>query len=360
MCVCVCVQNFMLGLVASILSGAQLTMLLANPELHEFGTTQMSRQVTKLRSSGVSTDTQADDAPYGWELRYNSGGRLRAVPREAPKMHVVLVRCDEPVRPVLRQLETLSGHMTFTIYQKQSARCGRNPLPSPFPVKGADVRVMPGNLGRECSGILQFLYDEYHKLASHTAFMQWGAEVHMPLSLSLTLLALQNGSGGFVALSKNSFEGFWPAPCEPPEQAKALRTCANEYWRTAPPSGAMREPPTRFRFYANGLFAVAPERVQAHPRSYYKRLLDRMLGRAPLACVGGPHHLPFAPWVNASGFVRAEADCLMLEKTWHIIFGESPTLAPPEVYNLWRYPMAWRQANLQHPHDSPRATRIKC
>ena len=102
--------------------------------------------------------------------------------------------------------------------------------------------------------------------------------------------------------------------------------------------------PGRFRFYANGLFAVARDRVRAHPRSRYKLLLDRMLGQAPLACVGGVHRA-FAPWANASGLVRAEADCLMLEKMWHMFFGEDPTLAPPDTYNEWRFPQSYRDAH---------------
>ena len=265
-----------------------------------------------------------------------------------PGLHVVLVRCDEQLGRVLNQVQSFPD-VAFTIYQKESARCGKHhKLPSPLPPNGA-VRSMPMNLGRECSGYLQYLYDEYERLPRLTAFLQWNAEMHMPVPLAATIGMLSNFTGGFVALSKNSFEGRWPAPCEPKDQSKALRMCADQYWRAAsgslPGAGGMTVPPapTRFRFYANGIFAVARERVHRHPRSLYKLLLDRMLGRAPLACVGGAHHA-FASWSNSSGLVRAEADCLMLEKMWHMFFGEEPALAPPDVYNEMRFPAAARAA----------------
>ena len=298
-----------------------------------------------------------------WALRYNAGGRLRVVCES--KLHVVLVRCDEPIGSMLIKLESVY-RTTFTIYQKQRGRCGRHPLPAELPIS-IDVRMMPHNLGRECVGILQYLHDEYGRLPPLIAFLQWGAELHLPLPLPLTLAALHNFTGGFMALSKNSFEGNWPVPCEDADQSKALRACADEYWyyttraqlHSLPPQSQEAKPPVKFRFYANGMFAVARDRVRAHPQGFYKLLLDRHLGLAPLACVGGAHHRAFAPWANSSAFVRAEADCLMLEKTWHLAFGESPTLPPPAVYNEMRFPAAWRKANLKHA-QVVRASRIQC
>ena len=298
-------------------------------------------------------------------------------------LHVVVVRCNEPIGRVIHQLGSLPN-VVFTVMQKQTARCNLHPLPT-LPTRG-EMRIMPQNLGRECSGYLQFLYDEYDRLPALTAFLQWGAEMHMPFPLDVSLRALGNFTGGYMALSKNSFEGLWPAPCESRDQTKALNACAGHYWRMAstrrrtgggkggrPGSrderggdgsgerfGTMEssaDAPSRFRFYANGMFAVARERVRAHPRSHYKLLLDRMLGRAPLACVGGVHRA-FAPWANASGLVRAEADCLMLEKMWHIFFGENPTLAPPDTYNEWRFPPSYRDAYTGGRRI--RAGRIRC
>ena len=275
-------------------------------------------------------------------------------------LHAVFVRCDEPIGRVLHAIQFVGsrGDFTFTIYQKQTARCNQHPLPGSLPGSAA-LRIMPLNLGRECAGYLQFLHDEYYNLPAMTAFLQWGAEVHMPLPLHTSLGALRNTSGGFFALSKNSFEGRWPTPCEPADQARALGSCAEHYWRMAA-NGTRRDPsapPERFRFYANGLFAVARERVLAHPRALYRLLLDRMQGRAPLACVGGVHR-PFASWKNASNLVRAEADCLMLEKMWHIYFGEEPTLAPPTEYNAWRFPPEY--LSMHAKGRTVRAGRIEC
>ena len=304
----------------------------------------------------VETNLETCDA---WTLTTDVGGRLRVV---CAKLHVVLIRCDEPVGNMLQKLQFVN-ETTFTIYQKQRGRCGRHQLPTELP-SNFDVRMMPFNLGRECIGILQYLYDEYTRLPPLIAFLQWGAELHMPLPLSLMLTALHNFTGGFMALSKNSFEGRWPVPCEDADQSKALIACADEYWDYITRVHQLSKlsvvgPPTNFRFYANGIFAVSRERVRAHSRGFYKVLLDRHLGHASLICVGGARHQAFATWANSSALVRAEADCLMLEKIWHIAFGESPMLATPAVYNEMRFPTAWRKVNLK-PSQVVRSNRIQC
>ena len=48
----------------------------------------------------------------------------------------------------------------------------------------------------------------------------------------------------------------------------------------------------------------------------------------------------------------------MLEKMWHVFFGEDPTLAPPEIYNEMRFPKAYRDKYA--PGRSVRAGRIEC
>ena len=40
-------------------------------------------------------------------------------------------------------------------------------------------------------------------------------------------------AAGYVGLSKNSFEGRWPSPCEPPRHVAAFAACADSYWREA-------------------------------------------------------------------------------------------------------------------------------
>ena len=136
-----------------------------------------------------------------------------------------------------------------------------------------------------------------------------------------------------MALSKNSFEGAWPAPCELPSQAQALKSCASFFWKEI----SHLQPPSMFRFYANGLFAVSRNRIHARPQHFYERLLNRFTGRAPLQCIGGLHKR-FVTWANSTRHVPAEADCLMLEKIWHIIFGEQPVMPSSEKYNYLRFP----------------------
>ncbi|KAL3895579.1 MAG: hypothetical protein SGPRY_013479, partial [Prymnesium sp.] len=242
---------------------------------------------------------------------------------------LVLVRCDEPLSPVLKQLRSLP--FPYLIYQKVGGGCNRHALPDS---EASRTRLLPLNIGRECIGYLQYITDEYTNLPPAVAFLQWGAETHMPfrgLGLGVNLHYLVNSSAGFVALSKNTFEGVWPAPCEPASILPAFASCSDAYWweltTDGPLAGSL--PPRRLRFFANGIFAVTAERIRQHPRSFYRELLSRLSGDAPLRCVDGKAYRAFHNR-NSSGIVKAEVDCLVLEKLWHVMFGEPAMLPAPE------------------------------
>ena len=258
---------------------------------------------------------------------------------DAPLL-LVLVRCNEPYATVVQQLR--AARLPYIIYQKEGGMCNKRRLPES---EAASSRLIPFNLGRECVGYVKFISDYYHELPRMTAFLQWEAEMHMPLrghGLPANVAFLRNVSSGYVALSKNVFEGPWPAPCEPAKSIPAFASCSASYWQEAASAGAQAgaPPPDRVRFYANGMFAASADRIRRHPRAFYRRLLARFSGRTPLRCVDGNVFRPFHNR-NASGVVRSEVDCLVLEKLWHVLLGEPPMMPPPAEYDQLRFPPSY-------------------
>ena len=283
---------------------------------------------------------------------------------ESSPLAVVIVHCLEPLAPVVRQLR--AARVPFVVYHKTSRRCRE---PQQADVAPGELITMPHNLGRECAGYLRFIVDRYERgLPQMTVFLQAGAEMHMPFSHGLwhNLRPLLNTSRGFVALSKNAFEGQWPTPCEPARTRAAFGACQAHYWREASDGGpeAGRPPPSTFRFYANGLFAVSATRIRRRPLSLYEELLSRLEGRAPLRCVNPKDRRQgsYAAWANETDRIApAEIDCLMLEKLWHVMMGEPSTMPPPADYDAsgGRYTaddVAWSNAR----GGKLRAGRIVC
>ena len=273
---------------------------------------------------------------------------------------VVLVHCAEPLHGVVRQLR--DARVPFFVYHKGSPRCR---APAASDVEPGVLVTLPHNLGRECSGYLRFIVDRYERLPRTTAFLQAGAEMHLPFTRGLmhTLRPLLNTTAGYVGLSKNSFEGAWPSPCEPRGHVAAFAACARAYWGEVA-GDAFTPPPRRLRFYANGLFLASASRIRARPLALYERLLDRLEGRAPLRCVDARDKrlAAYAPWANeTSRLAPAEIDCLMLEKLWHVLLGEQPVLPPPAEYDAGggRYTAA-DIADAQRRGGKHRAGRIEC
>jgi hypothetical protein len=133
---------------------------------------------------------------------------------------------------------------------------------------------------------------------------------------------------GFVSLSRHSFEGQWPAPCEAAGKQATFRRCSDAIWR----HDLGVTPPQRLRFYANSLFAVTRERIRARPRGWYAHMLSRLSGGAPARCDGPDTRR------RAGAATRLVGDCHVLEKSWHVVFGEDPALPPPREYDRMRAP----------------------
>lgn len=247
---------------------------------------------------------------------------------------VVFSRCAEPGLGAARALSQQS--IPFHVYQKGGA-CnssrGLQLLMQVEALKGAHVRRMEQNAGDECAAYLQYVHDEYEKLPSAIVFLQYASEHQLVLpsvahAAQLAGRAISQRGLGFVALGRHSFEGLWPAPCEATGKQATFRRCSELIWR----DDLGVAPPRAFRFFANGLFAVSRERVRARPRAWYAAAAARLSGSAPARCDGPDTRR------RAGASNRLVGDCHVLEKAWHVVFGESPILPAPHVYDALRAP----------------------
>ena len=240
---------------------------------------------------------------------------------------VVFSRCAEAGGlPALRELGNLAA---VRVYQKagscnESARGARTLSMLPAHV----LRWLDHNAGDECSAYLQYIVDEYDRLPSSVFFLQYAAEHQLMLpSVAATVRAAVGPLRhlGFVALSRHSFEGKWPAPCEAGGKQATFARCSEAIFRDL---GVAI--PGRIRFYANGLFAVSRDRVRSRPLGFYQAMLHRLSGRATARCDGPDTRR------RAGASSRLVGDCHVLEKAWHIVFQEPPELPPPHEYNQVR------------------------
>ena len=83
---------------------------------------------------------------------------------------------------------------------------------------------------------------------------------------------------------------------------------------------------------SNDLFAVSRARIRSRSREWYGTMLERLSGRAPARCDGADTRR--LPGANS----RLVGDCHVLEKAWHVLFGEQPTLPPASEYDAMRAP----------------------
>ena len=244
---------------------------------------------------------------------------------------VIFSRCAEPGQTAPREL-TQHG-IPFIVYQK--APCSNNTRVSAslalLHYYRGSFRMMHHNSGDECSAYLQYIYDEYEALPPAVAFLQYASEQQLMLpSVILTIRAALSSVHrlGFVALGRHTFEGYWPAPCEAAGKQVTFARCSDDFWRR----DLGVAPPRFFRFYANGLFAVSRERIRRRPRAWYARVLARLSGRVATRCDGPDTRR------RPGAAQKLVGDCHVLEKAWHVLFGEAPDLPPAHVYDTLRAP----------------------
>ena len=244
---------------------------------------------------------------------------------------VVLARCAESGLGAPNALTKQS--VPFRVYQKAgSCNSSSRGLHTLAQLPARSVRMLDHNAGDECSAYLQYLHDEYERLPAVVVFLQYSGEnqLMLPSVASTARLAINAVSrlGGFVPLGRHTFEGSWPAPCEAAGKQSTFRRCSEQIWR----HDLGVEPPQFFRFYANGLFAVSRARIRSRSREWYGAMLERLSGRAPARCDGADTRR--LPGANS----RLVGDCHVLEKAWHVLFGEQPTLPPASEYDAMRAP----------------------
>jgi hypothetical protein len=251
---------------------------------------------------------------------------------QSPTIEVVLARCGERGSEGVRELK--AHGVLVHVYQKRP--CSSSPSSartlSQLLALKTHVRMMEHNAGDECAAYLQYINDEYDRLPPAVAFLQYNSERQLIFPSMLQTLnssVPSLDSMGYLALSKHSFEGSWPAPCEVTAKQATFDRCSRQAWRHL----GIESPPATFRFYANGLFAVTRARILQRPRAFYADMLERLSGRKPAWCDG-----PDTRSMNHSQQALRVGDCHVLEKAWHVLFGENGTLPPPTVYNPMRAP----------------------
>ena len=245
---------------------------------------------------------------------------------------VVFSRCAEAGLVAPRALAAQS--VPFRVYQKGGAcNASSRGAKTLTQLPQQAVRYLAHNAGDECSAYLHYIHDEYDALPSVSVFLQYNSEHQLVLSsvaavTRLAVAAITRHGLGFVALGRHSFEGLWPAPCEATGKQPTFRACSERFWR----DDMGVAPPQSFRFYANGLFAVSRERIRSRPRAWYAATLARLSGAAPARCDGPDTRR------RAGAASRLVGDCHVLEKAWHVVFGEDPTLPAARTYDPQRAP----------------------
>ena len=251
---------------------------------------------------------------------------------------VVLSRCSE--NGVATPHSLRAAKIPFTVVQKECSAFRGNKTMAALKTMvqassdgSADVLFMDHNRGDECSAYLHYIVHAYEALPDFLVFLQYASEPQLMLSsVAKTALtarkAMVSRGLGFMSVGRHSFEGQWPAPCEASGKQATFRRCSEQIWR----HDFGVSPPKVFRFYANGLFAVARERVLSRPKAWYAEALARLSGRMQTRCDGpDTRRQPGAP-------TRLVGDCHVLEKSWHVLFGEPHTMPNPIIYNALRAP----------------------
>lgn len=140
---------------------------------------------------------------------------------------------------------------------------------------------------------------------------------------------------GYVSLSRYSYEGLWPAPCDPTNRQEMYKNCSTRFWRND-----MQVPiPRFFRFYANGVFITTRERIWQRSFKFYFSLLARLSGESSALCHGPDtwHSSHFGDCrLSDCKLLSQVGDCHLLEKAWHVMFGEPAEMKIPHEYNSMR------------------------
>ena len=262
----------------------------------------------------------------------------RRIAGSMSSLRVVLSRCSE--NGVATPYSLRAANIPVTVVQKDcSAFRGNKTLVALDTMARAssngqvEVLFMDHNRGDECSAYLHYIVHAYESLPDIVIFLQYASEPQLMLSsVARTALAARKAMTsrglGFMSVGRHSFEGQWPAPCEAPGKQATFRRCSNRIWR----DDYAVTPPNAFRFYANGLFAVARERVLSRPKTWYAEVLARLSGRAQARCDGPDTRR------QSGAPTRLVGDCHVLEKSWHVLFGEAHTMPTPTLYNALRAP----------------------
>jgi len=252
-------------------------------------------------------------------------------------LHVVFARCAESSRA---PSALSAAGVPWTVVQKGGVRCNSSRAAARAARSGLGdaqrhhVKWLAHNRGDECAAYLEWIVDRYDDLPELTAFVQFGAErqlIGSELPTSLRMVVGRARELGYTALSRHSFQGAWPAPCEPAAKQRVFANCSAALWRRLEPTRPTA--PRALRFYANGLFVASRARIRSRPRALYAELAERLAGRQPSLC-DVPDTRAHPPAQRS----RLVGDCHLLEKTWHILLGEPAVMPAAQKYDRARAP----------------------
>ena len=145
-------------------------------------------------------------------------------------LHVVLARCSESSSAPSR---LSAAGVPWTVVQKGGVRCNSSRAVARAARSGLGdaqrhhVRWLAHNRGDECAAYLQWIVDHYDALPELVAFVQFGAERQLlggDLTTTLRMVIGRARELGYTALSRHSFQGAWPAPCEPAAKQRVFAT----------------------------------------------------------------------------------------------------------------------------------------
>lgn len=180
-------------------------------------------------------------------------------------------------------------------------------------------RTAAGGSTRECGGYLSYIVENYDRLPSVSVFLQaaplQGADYHSDARLFSTIRSLGEAPDKVNHCSFNKLYTNWTSVPLLEKWSNALDTASptefSELRRVLLPLLPPQGGPSCFQ---SAQFAIGRDRIRAHSKAFYTELLKFVTDGNLTAA----HH-------QQGG--NKNAECGLLEPTWHLVFGEPAVCA---------------------------------
>ncbi|KAK3241548.1 hypothetical protein CYMTET_48697 [Cymbomonas tetramitiformis] len=229
---------------------------------------------------------------------------------------VVLTRCAENVTRVQNDLK--QAGIPYIIMQQNRAEklnkydgpCGRSL--SGGIREGGELVNLQGNMGNECRGYLRMILQWWDDLPERILFLQgYPYDQMLESNLPRLLSCLSRTAYGYVPVNKHMYyKKIFPFP-HTDGYTRDAHGCTKRYWTLAS-QGREQEFPGLISYYKGAQFMVSRERIKAVNKEVYQDISDRFEGRRITMCL----------WQFGKERLDTGADCMALERLWHVLFGE--------------------------------------